>query len=173
MKNEEKPLSMRQERFVEELIKGKSQQDAYRTAYAVPAGKRVSSSASRLLANPRVAARYRQLHDRVIEEAEAEAILTAKDVLRELRNIAFADIGDYIEVGEGQVFIKPTAQIPVDRLFAVASIKQTAGGVELKLYDKLKALEMLGRHFSIFSEKPLPPEARRVELAEELEKWAR
>jgi len=61
----------------------------------------------------------------------------------ELTAIAFANGTDYAEFIEegGQFSCKPV--IPEDKENAVAQIKQGRYGVEISLYDKFKAIDML------------------------------
>lgn len=65
-------------------------------------------------------------------------------IRRELERIAFANLGDYITVGEDGA--KPRAGIEGDRdrMAAVQAVHTGSNKVaEVKLYDKMKALEML------------------------------
>ena len=51
------------------------------------------------------------------------------------------------------VEVKPTAELTDDQRAAIAQIKQGANGIEVKMYDKIKALELLGRHIGMFTDK--------------------
>lgn len=162
-------LTDKQEIFVQELIKGKSQREAYKIAY--PKSRKwkesnVDSQASNLFKAPKVSARYNELHDKVIEIGENEAIATAKDVLKQLSAIALADILDYVEYSSGDVLIKNTADIPKQKRKAISSIKQTKDGVEIKLNDKMKALRLLGEHLGIFNAQSDDGEGQLKELIE-------
>lgn len=175
-------LTDQQERFVQELIKGKSQREAYKIAYPKSAKWKenaIDSQASQLFKNSKVAKRYNELHNRVIKESEFEAIATAKDVLKELTAIGLADILDFVEYrdveytdpnGDIQTFpavtIKKTAEIPKYKRKAISSIKQTKDGVEIKLNDKMKALQLLGEHLGIFNAQSDDGEGQLKELIE-------
>ena len=50
----------------------------------------------------------------------------------------------------GLVRIIPTEDIPQDKRKAIASIKEGANGTEIKTYDKVRALELLGKHLGVF-----------------------
>jgi len=160
-------LTNKQEKFVQELLTGKSQREAYKIAY--PKSEKwtdsaIDSRASRLFKTDKVLTRYNELHDRLIQEAEKEAIASAKDVLKELTAIGMADILDFVEYrdeeytdpnGEIKTFpavrIKNTAEIPKHKRKAICSIKQGKEGVEIKLNDKMKALQLLGEHLRLFN----------------------
>lgn len=165
-------LTDNQERFVQELIKGKSQREAYRIAYpnCKAMDKTVDEYACRLMTNSKVLARYKELHDRLIQEAEDECIVTAKEVLAELKRIGFADIKDFVsfrvaktvvdyedETGEPVIDYAPIIDIhdsnEVDgRVIQEVSISEK-GTFKFKLYDKMSALEKLGKHLGMFTDK--------------------
>lgn len=162
-------LTDQQERFVQELIKGKSQREAYKIAYPKSVKWKesaIDSQASRVFKNSKVFARFNELHDRIILESENEAIVTAKDVLRELAAIGLADIIDYVEYTGSDVEIKRTVDIPKQKRKAISSIKQTKDGVEIKLNDKMKALQLLGEHLGIFNAQSDDGEGQLKELIE-------
>ena len=93
-------LTQKQEKFVQELIKGKSQREAYKIAY--PTSKKwkdnvVDVKASELLKNGKVKVRYDELHGKVLKRAEEKAIITAEEVIKGIASIAKDDIGNYLE----------------------------------------------------------------------------
>ena len=79
-----------------------------------------------------------------------ENIITQRAVLEELAAIGFANASDYLFVEDGVLTIRPTRQLPPGAGAAIASIERTSGGLKLKLYDKLRALELLGKHVGLF-----------------------
>lgn len=93
-------LTDKQEKFVQELIAGKSQREAYKLAYSVVkmTDKTVDEKACRLFAQDKIQARYNEIHDRLIKESEDECIVSAKDVLRELVNIITTDSNEIVEL---------------------------------------------------------------------------
>ena len=171
-------LTDKQERFVQELLKGKSQREAFKIAYP-NSGKWkdnvVDVKASELLRVGKVSVRYNELHDRLIQESEDECIVSAKEVIRELAAIAFANGATYANVTETPVISTETGEpiydddgnikteqsvniVLTDNLTAtqkraITSIKQTRNGIEVSLADKTKALELLGKHLSMFTDK--------------------
>ena len=79
--------------------------------------------------------------------------LSPQQVVEELAEIGFARVGDHL-VLEGD---KPVLKLPDGA--AVASIERTSSGLKVKFYDKLKALELLGKHLGLFdgAAKPAQP----------------
>ena len=103
----------------------------------------------RMLTNANVA---KYITERM-EERQKRTEITQDRVLKELAVIAFAKATDYAEVKDGQVIIKDTEELNEQQARAIAGIKEGKFGVEVKLNDKEKALELLGRHLGMFKDK--------------------
>jgi phage terminase small subunit len=92
----------------------------------------------------------------LIEKTKAKLLkqneIKASRVLKELKDIAFANADDYIDIDEnGVVKLKAFIGINRDKLAAVESVKVLRNGItELKMASKLNALEQLGRHLGIY-----------------------
>ena len=71
-------------------------------------------------------------------------------VLRELRAIGFARVTDVLAVRDGQLEIRETSQLSPEAQAAIASVERSSGGIKVKFYDKLKALELLGKISGLF-----------------------
>lgn len=69
--------------------------------------------------------------------------LTPEAVLFQLRAIATTDATDIIGVKDGQLQVTDTQCLTPSQKAAIASVEKSTGGVKIKLYDKLKALELL------------------------------
>lgn len=144
----------RHELFAQELAKGKPAQEAYYLAGYVGI-----CNISRLKNHPAIAARVEEL----LAEGARRTEVTAAATITELGRIAFADIrGLFNKNG----VLKPVNQWPDDLARAVAALdidelfdggggRRTQIGVarKVKLTDKLRALEMLGRSFGLFKDK--------------------
>lgn len=148
-----------QDRFVDEwLIDFNGTQAAIRAGYSERSAR---SIAGRLLTKDNI---QREISRRQ-KDLQRRTEVTQERVVMELARVAFADATDYVQVetriinrGEVKVPIelavhKETAELSADQRAAIASIKQGANGVEIKLHDKIKALELLGRHIGMFNDK--------------------
>jgi phage terminase small subunit len=157
-------LTAREQRFVDEyLVDLNATKAAIRAGYSA---RTAASQASRLLRNVKVQEAIAAGKERLSERAEIEAI----EVIRELACIGRSDIGRAFDK-QGQLL--PLHEMPEDMRRAIASVevemvgggtKTTDDGMEinvppvaqvtkLKLWDKNKALEMLGRWKKLFTDK--------------------
>ena len=73
-----------------------------------------------------------------------------QDILRELRAIAFSDFTEYIRIEDGAVVVTDSRNLSPEQRAAIAGIKDTGKGVEIKLHDKQKALELLVKFLGLF-----------------------
>lgn len=83
---------------------------------------------------------------------ERRTEITQDRVLQELAAVGFANGTDYAQVApDGTVCLIPTEQLSGQQRAAVLGIRETRDGVEIKLADKVRALELLGKHLGLFS----------------------
>lgn len=77
-------LTDKQEKFVQGLLSGLSQREAYKRAYNTSkmTDKTVDEKACRLFKNDKVRTRYDEIHGKVVKKAEEEFIMGAMDVLK-------------------------------------------------------------------------------------------
>ena len=73
-----------------------------------------------------------------------------KKILDELTAIAFARAADVVQVVQGRLTVADTDGLAASQLAAIASVEQSSTGVKVKFYDKLKALELLGKAAGLF-----------------------
>ena len=88
-----------------------------------------------------------------MQDRQKRTEITQDRVLNELAAIAFARATDFAEVVDDRVIIKDTAGLTEQQVKAIAGIKEGKFGIELKLNDKEKALELLGRHLGMFRDR--------------------
>ena len=79
--------------------------------------------------------------------------VSAGEVLEELRAIALARATDFMGIRDGALDIRSTEEIPPGLEAAIASIEKTSTGLKIKFYDKLKALELMGKYLGLFEPK--------------------
>ena len=79
-------LTPKQEGFLQSMLEGKSQRQAYKDNYDCKnmADKTIDEAACRLLANSKVNARWLELTTKLRQKAEEEGLLSATDVLRKV-----------------------------------------------------------------------------------------
>lgn len=143
-------MTEKQKIFADEYLIDLNATRAYRKAYpSVKKDETAAQAGSRMLRNVKVA---EYIAERMQARQERTEI-TQDRVLEELAAIAFARATDYAEVKDDQVFIKDTAGLSENRIKAIAGIKQGKFGIEVKLNDKEKALELLGRHLGMFKDR--------------------
>lgn len=141
-------LSPKQAAFVAEyLIDLNATQAAIRAGYSEKSAARISVE---LLNKTQVR--------KAIEKAQAKRTerteITADRVVTELAKIAFADPRDLMEWGPNGVMLKDSSTLTEEQAASVAEVAEGNGGtLRLKKHDKVKALELLGRHIGMFRDK--------------------
>jgi len=139
-----KGLTVRQERFVEHyMVCGKGAEAARRAGYSA---RSAHSIADKLLNTPRVAAAINDAN-----AARARRLrLDGDQVLAELAKIVLADLGQILDWGPGGVSVKPAADLTPEDRAAIAAIDAVSDAngtrVKVRLFDKLRALEIMGKH---------------------------
>ena len=150
-------LPHKQELFVENLIRGMSQREAYRSAYpkCKASDSVVDVKACQLLKMDKVWIRYNELRDRLVKEAEEEAIIEGKEVLREIASIARDDIGNYLrfyeEDGIIRMDIKDSSTIDTKNISEVSVGKD--GQFKFKMYCRDTALYKLAEILGLSEQK--------------------
>lgn len=139
-------LTKKQERFVQEYLV-----DLNATAAAKRAGyseKTAEQVGYQLLQKTLVAEAIRERR----EELQSRLEITQETVLRELAKVAFANGADYARVvgGGSRVELTDTDQLTDDQRAAIACVKEGKFGIEVSTYDKVRALELLGKHLGVF-----------------------
>ena len=147
-------MTEKQKKFADEYLIDLNATRAYKAAYkSVKNDNSAMAGASRMLRNVKVVA---YIEEKMAERSERTEI-KQDDVVKELAKIGFAQITDYVEVqninGFEKVIIRPTDEIEKEKIGAIAGIKEGRNGIEIKMNDKVKALELLGKHLGMFTEK--------------------
>jgi len=138
-------LSKSEERFVEELILGKSQRESYKNAFNCKnfKDKTVDEKASRLFNTDKIQARYKQLKNKILQEAEKGTIMEGKEILQELTSIARSSLADVLEVKVTNHGVK----VGVKEDFDLKNVKEfyldAQGNIRVKMHDPVKAMDKL------------------------------
>lgn len=144
-------LTNKQKRFIEEyLIDLNATQAAIRAGYSPDTAKDIGCEN---LAKPNI----KNEIDKAIAERSRRTGINQDRVLREIAKIAFVNPSDVINFN--QATVKENASdddLAVISGVKIKSIPTDDGNIqerEVKLYDKLKALDMLGKHLGMFTDK--------------------
>lgn len=165
-------MTERQQRFCDEyLIDLNATQAAIRAGYAE---KRAAEQAYQLLQKTTVQGYIQKRKAERVQRTE----ITQDMVLRELANIAFSNAADYAAVVEKELMVENsngemipardrdgnpvtyrtvepvlTSALTEDQKRALSVIKRGRDGFEVKPYDKVKALELLGKHLGLWTDR--------------------
>lgn len=158
--SDERPTP-KQQRFVDEFLRDlNGTQAAIRAGYSA---RTAESQAWRLLRNARVAAAIQRRREQLAKQAE----VSQERIIEELRRVAFADLRELVTWNGTAVTFVASNDLTLEQAAVVASVKakiiefdgdDVAGRkieLELKTHDKLRALEMLGRHLGLFKDAPM------------------
>ncbi len=118
-----------------------------------------SATANRLLKKDKV----KQLVAKFRSESAERCEIKADDVLRDLNDIANADLEDWIEVRDGTVRLREPHERPPRAREALKRIKVkktygkdgeiTSEDIDVELYDKVKCKELVGKQIGMFTQK--------------------
>lgn len=143
-------MTGKQKIFSDEYLIDLNATRAYRVAYpSVKKDETAAQAGSRLLRNVKVA---KYIAERM-QDRQQRTEITQDMVIKELAAIGFSRATDYVTIKGGTVCIKDTDSLTDDQIRAIAGIKEGANGIEIKLNDKEKALELLGRHLGMWNDK--------------------
>lgn len=159
-----------QKRFCDEYLIDLNATRAYKVAY--PKCKKdetANAAASRMLRNVKV----QEYISEKQKEIEKRTEVTQDKVIKELAAIAFSNASDYAKLkkmkrnvpvfdGENIVDYKeeeytgieftPTDELTEEQKKALSGIKEGKFGIQVDSCDKVKALELLGKHLGIFND---------------------
>ena len=145
------------ELFAQEIAKGSPASVAYVAAgYAKNDG-----NASRLNGHEKVRARVQEL----LAEGAEKAGVTVQRIVDELAKVGFANMGAYLKATSGGDPYFDYASLTDEQKAAIAEVTvedftdgrgedaRQVRRIKFKLHDKLGALEKLGKHLGMFSDK--------------------
>lgn len=172
-------LTKNQQLFCQEYLKlGMNGTEAYLNVYKnCKKEETAMASASRLLRNVKVKEYIEELQSKV----EEKAVVTIGNIVDELAAIAFTDRtnisknvrnkilerkedGTEAEYYEDNVIFAETDELDDKTKKIISGYKKTQSGFAVETYDKMKALELLGKYLGMFKEtvKIENPEATKI-----------
>ena len=163
-------LTDKQKLFADEYLIDLNATRAYKAAYkSVKKDETAAVNGSRLLRNARVA----EYIEERMKDREKRTEITQDFVLKELYAIASSNGSDFAQVIEEPIIqnnhyvkdpdtgklrmqevvkIIPTDKLPEEKKKAIAGIREGKYGIEVATCDKVRALELLGRHLGMFTD---------------------
>jgi len=169
------------ERYAQGLASGMKRIDAY-----VAAGySRSPANATRLAHDPRI---ERRVHEILAVSAE-RAVISRQRIQEELACIAFSDLrsavkwtsiavktsidddGKPVMTVCNQVEIIDSGKLPEAIARAIGEVSQTReGSLKIKMHDKMKALELLGKDLGMFvADEDRPPDQPLTPITKEMD----
>lgn len=149
-------LPSKHEAFAAGVAQGLSQSEAYRQAFPNSLkwkDETVWSRASELMADRKVSGRVSEL----MAKAAAANEVTQERIVAELAKVAFGDKRALMKWGPNGVLLIDSDTLQEDAVAMVSEVQETVtkdgGSIRLKTHDKVKALELLGRHCGMFTDK--------------------
>ena len=143
-------MTEKQKIFADEYLIDLNATRAYKVAYPrVKNDETAAAAAARLLKNVKVVTYI----EKRMQDRQKRTEVTQDRVIEELAAIAFARATDFAQIVNGNVVLTDTADLTESQTKAIAGIKEGKFGIERKLNDKEKALELLGRHLGMFKDK--------------------
>ena len=140
----------KQDLFVKEYLKDLNGTQAYiRAGYKAKDENTAAVNASKLLRNTKVQEKIQV----AMKEREKRTEITQDRVLKEIANLAFTDRTGIVNLKDNSLIIKNVDQLSPEQKASISGVKETKFGIEVTFYNKEKALEMLGRHLGMFTEK--------------------
>lgn len=140
-------LTAKQKAFCKEYLI-----DLNATAAAKRAGyseKTANEQSAQLMAMPHIKA----IIDYELEARAKRTEITADRVLQELAKLAFVDPRNLFELDKrGNVKFKPSSELSDADAACIAGVTQNLTGTNIKLHDKIAALEKLGKHLKLFTD---------------------
>jgi phage terminase small subunit len=131
--------------FIDEYLKSWNATEAAKKAgYSE---KTAYSSGQRLLKNVEV--------EKEIQNRLSASAMSADEVIEAIGEIGRADISDFVEIDDETGRLKNinfAKAKKAGKLNLIKSITPTANGLKIELHDRMRALELMGKHHKLFTE---------------------
>ena len=136
-------LTPKQENFCNYYLETGNASEAYRRAYSCENMKdeTVNERSCRLLKEYKISTRVRQLQEKLQEKSD----ITKIEAVKELTNIVRARVTDVLFARGTTIKIKNLEELPDHIVSCISVMKKVKGGIEIKLYDKISAIDRLSK----------------------------
>jgi len=93
--------------------------------------------------------------DKQMNKRSKDLNITAKNVLKEISKLAFANLSDILDISNDGIVIKDLKDVDLSCIAEAYEISSSNDKkvVKIKLHDKTKNLELLCRHLGLFKDK--------------------
>lgn len=147
----DKKLTFKQGRFVAEyLIDLNATQAAIRAGYSPKTAEIIGHENLR---KPKIDAAIQKAMNRREKRVE----VSQDRVVTELARVAFGDLRGAVTWGPDGVTLVSSKDLTEDEAAAISEVAETVtkdgGSTRIKRHDKIKALELLGKHLGMFSDR--------------------
>lgn len=166
MKKKKRKFNARELKFAEYILQGVAQATAYKQAgYKAKNSNVAAVMANRLLKKAKVAEYIAARRKELTEKLQEETLVTKRDVILELKHLAFSRINRVLSFNADGVTLRDSEDIADEDLAAIESVKETKDGISLKMHDKVGPLTKIGEHLGVFEPEAIDPDRpRKVQL---------
>ncbi len=136
-------LTPKQIKFCNVYVETGNASEAYRSAYNCKNMRpnTINRKAKELLDNGKITARIAELQ----AELQKRSDITKDETVKALANIIRTNITDIIQLKGNMIALKNLEHLPDDVLSAIESVKCIGGNIEVKLFNKINAIDRLSR----------------------------
>lgn len=146
-------MTPEQKKFVDEYLVDLKHVDAVRRTSPNIKGRGLYNKARAMMNTPAV----KEAIAHHMKKREVKREIKAEMVVEELARIAFQDVRNVVTFSEAGVVFKNSEELDDDTARSICEVSETVtqhGGTKrIKMYDKVNALELLGRHLGMWKEK--------------------
>ncbi len=136
-------LTVKQENFCNKYLECGNASEAYRFAYNCLNMKdeTITVKASELLKDGKVTVRVKELQDELKEKSD----ISKEEAVRLLTNMVRCNVSDILHIKGTRVTAKDINKLPKEFQSVIHSVKKVKGGIEIKLHDKISAIDRLSK----------------------------
>lgn len=150
-----KTPTKQQEKFIEELVAGKSQREAYRSVYKCDNWKdsSIDTQASKLMNRPEVLQRYQELMQKALDKTGDDAATMRAKIIEQEKASAFYNAADFYEMKNDMLQVKPLEELTEQQQHAIKYIRFNSLGFAYFVFnDREDAMERLSKLYKLEEE---------------------